>query len=80
MILLVLSYLIQAMLLAIFARAILSWFPVGRDNPVVTIVFQITEPILVPIRRFLPSTGAVDLSPMVAMLLLILLRSLLLSV
>ena len=80
MILLFLSYLIQALLLAIFARAILSWVPIGRDNPVVTVVFQITEPILVPIRRFLPSIGAVDLSPMVAMLLLILLRSLLLSV
>ena len=66
MILLFLSYLIQALLLAIFARAILSWFPIGRDNPVVTVVFQII--------------GAVDLSPMVAMLLLILLRSLLLSV
>jgi YggT family protein len=74
------ALIIQLLLLAIFVRAILSWFPIGRDNPVVTIVFQITEPILVPIRRFLPSTGSIDLSPMVAMLLLILLRSLLLSV
>ena len=80
MILNLFALIIQLLLLAIFVRAILSWFPIGRDNPVVTIVFQITEPILVPIRRFLPSTGSIDLSPMVAMLLLILLRSLLLSV
>ena len=80
MILNLFALIIQLLLLAIFVRAILSWFPIGRDNPVVIIVFQITEPILVPIRRFLPSTGSIDLSPMVAMLLLILLRSLLLSV
>ena len=33
-------------------------------------IYQITEPILAPIRKIMPRTGAIDLSPMVALLLL----------
>ena len=68
---------LSILLLAIFVRAILSWFPIARDNPLVVVVFQLTEPVLGPIRRVLPRMGALDLSPMVAMFLIILLRSIL---
>lgn len=50
----------------IFVRAILSWFPsVDPRNPLVDILFQVTEPILAPIRTIMPRT-MVDFSPMIA--------------
>jgi YggT family protein len=57
---------------AIFARAILSWFPMGGqgNNPIVSLVYQITEPVLAPLRSILPRVGSMDLSPMVAILIL----------
>ncbi len=63
----------QVLLLAIFARAILSWFPIGtqRDNPIVGLLYQITEPVLAPLRSIIPRVGMMDLSPMVAILILI---------
>ncbi len=65
--------LIKALYVALFARVILSWIPVGRDSPffpIVTIVYQTTEPILGPIRRLLPNLGGFDFSPLVVLLLL----------
>ena len=60
--------------IAILARVILSWIPIGPDSgmaQVVQVVHQITEPLLAPIRRLLPEMGVIDLSPMIAILLLI---------
>ena len=60
----------QALIMAIFVRAILSWFPISQGNPLVAIVYQITEPVLAPLRRIIPRFGMMDISPMVAMLIL----------
>ncbi len=54
----------------IFIRAILSWFPISRDNFLVELLFQLTEPVLSPLRRVIPTFGMIDLSPLVAILLL----------
>ncbi len=54
----------------IFIRAILSFFPVDPRNPLVEILVQVTEPILAPIRAIMPRLGMLDLSPMIAILLL----------
>ena len=67
--------LLSILLLAIFVRSIVSWLPIARDNPLVVVIFQFTEPVLGPIRKVLPRMGAIDLSPMVAMFLIILLRA-----
>lgn len=56
---------------AIFIRSILTWFPIGRDNPIQLIVFQVTEPVLGPIRRYLPRFGAMDLAPMVVIIVIL---------
>ena len=64
------AVLTQILTLAIFVRAILSWFPVSRDNPFVEVVVQITDPILGPIRRVIPLMGSIDFSPLVAIILL----------
>ena len=61
----------------ILARVIISWIPIGEGSPfmpAVRFIYQITEPILAPIRSVLPNTGMLDLSPMIAMLLLIVLQ------
>mgnify|MGYP000427517418 CR=1 FL=1 len=55
---------------AIFIRIILSWMPISRSNPIVTFIYDITEPILGPIRRVMPSLGGFDLSPMIALILI----------
>ena len=49
---------------------LLSWFPnIRRDNPVVVLVYQVTEPVLSRLRRFIPPLGAFDLTPMIAIIL-----------
>ncbi len=58
-------------LVAVFIRSILTWFPISRNNPLQIVVIQATEPILGPLRRYLPKFGAMDLSPMVAIILII---------
>jgi len=63
-------YLCQLLSIAIFARAILSWFPLGYNNPVIRFLFNITEPILMPLRRVIPKLGMLDISPMIAIVLL----------
>ena len=53
---------------AIIIRSFLPWFGVSHYHPVMRFLIDITEPLLAPIRRFLPSTGGLDFSPMVALL------------
>lgn len=64
-------------LLILFFRALLSWFPIDPYHPVVRFFHQITEPVLAPIRRILPQTGAIDFSILVAMLIVLALQRLL---
>ena len=71
------DYLLTFLGFAIFVRAILSWLPIDRRNPVVTFVYQATEPVLQPIRRLLPSMGGMDLSPMIAIFLILIARQIL---
>ncbi len=56
--------------IAIFARAILSWFNMDPRSPLIQILDMVTEPILDPIRRIMPRLGMIDLSPLVAILLM----------
>jgi len=62
--------LVQILSIAIFARAILSWFVRDPRNPLVELLDQITEPILAPLRRVVPRIGLVDITPLVAIILL----------
>jgi YggT family protein len=64
--------------LAVLLAVILSWVRLDRRNPLVTIVRGLTEPLLAPIRRVLPPMGGLDLSPMVLLLALQILKGLLL--
>jgi YggT family protein len=55
---------------AIFIRALLSWFPIDPRNPLVTILYDVTEPILDPLRRVIPRLGMIDITPLVAIILI----------
>ena len=55
---------------AILLRAILSWFPISPNNSLVVVLFQVTEPFIAPLRRVIPSLGMMDITPLVAMVLL----------
>lgn len=65
-----LSLIVQILALAIFFRAILSWFPMDPRNPLVVLLNQITEPILAPLRQVVPRIGMIDITPMVAIIIL----------
>ena len=54
----------------LIARVVLSWTNPMGGGGLVAFVYQATEPILAPIRRVLPSTGNIDWSPLIAMLIL----------
>jgi len=56
--------------LAILIRVILSWVRFDPYHPVSVFIYQVTEPVLAPIRRFLPSMGMIDFSPLVALVLI----------
>ena len=71
--------------IAMLIRAILSWFPVNDDNLLSRIAFVVTEPIIAPIRKLLDRLGwfrnlPIDMSFLVAVLLLSLVSGLLGSV
>jgi len=65
--------------MAIFARVLLSWFPIRPDNPLVVVLMEITDPILKPLRRVVPSLGMLDITPIVALFLLQILEQVLRS-
>jgi len=56
--------------IAIFVRALLSWFNLDPRSPLIQALNSITEPIISPIRQVMPRLGMFDLSPLVAILLL----------
>jgi YggT family protein len=65
-----LRFLLYGLWILILARVILSWVdPTGR-NRISAFVIQTSEPILAPIRRLLPKTGMLDLSPLIVLLVL----------
>ena len=64
-----------ALIVLVFGRVLLSWFDPGGRSQLGSFVVSATEPILAPVRRALPSTGMVDFSPMIVLIVLsILLR------
>lgn len=63
--------------IVLLLRVLLSWFQIDPYNPIVRILYTLTEPILRPIRQILPPAGMMDFSPLVAFLLLFALQNVL---
>ena len=73
-----LDTLIDLYILAVIVRVVLSWINFDPHNPFVKLLIQITEPVLGKIRQVVPSISGIDLSPMILILGLHILRNLLL--
>lgn len=64
----------------VIARAILSWVNPDPFNPIVRFIHNITEPILYPIRSYIPSIfGGIDISPIIVFLGITFLRTFVVS-
>lgn len=59
--------LVNYFMLIIFVGAIMSWVVQGY-HPVSAVLFQLSDPIVAPLRRLIPSAGGIDFSPMIVML------------
>ncbi len=70
--------LINIYLFGIFIQVILSWVNPGSYNPAVSLLYSLTGPLMRPAQKILPPTGGIDLSPMLVIIGLILLKMLLL--
>lgn len=73
-----LVFILQIYNFIVLARVLLSYFPnIDRSNPIVQLLYDLTEPVLQPIRQFLrqqfPNTGPVDFSPLVLFIIIIIL-------
>ncbi len=55
---------------ALLAMIILSWVAPGSKNPALFLLFQITEPVMAPFRKALPSMGGLDFSPILVFILI----------
>ena len=64
------SLLCEVLTLLILVRVVMSWFTQNQANPLVHLVYQVTEPFLAPLRRVIPRMGMIDFTPLVAVVLL----------
>lgn len=56
---------------AIIIRVLFSWFAMGNaGGPVIRLLDDITEPVLGPLRRVIPTLGMIDISPLIAIFLI----------
>ena len=76
----VVNLLLTAYMWIIIARAILSWVSPDPFNPIVRFLYRVTEPVLRPIRRRMPQTAGLDLSPLIVLLAIYFLQAFLVPV
>lgn len=63
---------LSALEILLLLRVILSWLPIGYDNPIANFIRQVTEPLLAPIRRLIDKSifggrgMMIDFSPLIA--------------
>lgn len=78
-------YLFEFIKYAILARVIISWLPVSRDNQLIRLLYQITEPILAPARKILEKSAIgkntmMDFSPILAFLIIAIIENILVRI
>jgi YggT family protein len=71
----ILSNLIQIYSWALIIYILMSWFPNAKETAIGQFLSRICEPYLEPFRRFVPSIGMIDISPIVAFIVLNLAQS-----
>ena len=69
--------LLLVLLVVIWARVILSWFPLRPGTPMASIyrvLIDVTEPLFSPLRRIMPPMGMLDLTPFIVSLIVVIVR------
>ncbi len=66
----ILLLLLQGFSLLIIGRALTSWFDPQMSSPVGRFLYNATEPVIGPLRQIIPSLGMIDITPIVALLLI----------
>lgn len=76
----VLDYALALYMWIIIIRSVLSWVSPDPYNPIVRMIYNLTEPALYAVRRRLPiGLGGIDLSPMIVLLGIVFLRRFIVS-
>ena len=70
----VLDWVLTLYMYVIIARALISWVNPDPFNPIVQFLERVTEPVLAPIRRWIGWRMGIDLSPIIAILIIIFLQ------
>jgi YggT family protein len=66
-----LCVLLQLYVFVLLVRIVLSWFPLEPGGAMATVngyLRSVTDPVLDPVRRLLPRTGMIDLSPLIVLI------------
>ena len=71
----IIGYILSIYIWIIIIRALLSWVNPDPHNPIVQILYRVTEPVLAPIRYRMPDIGGMDLSPIIVLLIIYFLQS-----
>lgn len=75
----ILSYVLYIYMWLIIARAVISWVNPDPYNKIVRILYQVTEPVLHAIRKKLPYTGGIDISPILLLLAIMFIQAFLIT-
>lgn len=54
----------------ILARVLMSWVNIDPYSPLARTIYDLTEPVLAPVRNLMPSAGGFDFSPIIVLILL----------
>ncbi len=67
---LIFTVFLYGLIIVVLARSLVSWFPISRSNEFVRLLDTITEPLLSPVRRFMPRNIMIDFSGMIVIIVL----------
>ena len=51
--------------IVLIVRIVLSWVPHNESHPAAVLLYKVTEPVLEPVRRIIPSIAGIDVSPII---------------
>ena len=72
--LIIFRYVCDILTILILLRVVISWYSPGPTNILVRLLYRVTEPLLSPLRRIIPRVGPLDFSPLLAVILIQVIR------
>lgn len=66
----VVGLLVNAYLIAMVIMIVVSWVAPGSRHPAIVLTYQVTEPVMAPVRRMLPDMGGLDFSPILVFIVI----------